>query len=65
MPQGGDFGGVVFRDDSDHERDWQNTAGTPPIRSAWLMPVFLNYVNHATINYGGGKVTVDSVQDVV
>ena len=28
-----------------------------------VMPVFLNYVNHATINYGGGKVTVDSVQD--
>lgn len=40
----GDFGGIVFRDDSDLE-----SAG-----------VFLNYVNHADINNGGGNVFVDS-----
>ncbi|MEO1616993.1 MAG: hypothetical protein AAFV88_14145, partial [Planctomycetota bacterium] len=40
----GDFGGIVFRDDSDME-----DAG-----------VFLNYVNHADINNGGGKVFVDA-----
>src|SRR5262245_17734753 len=28
------------------------------------MPVYLNYVNHAMMTYGGGKVTVDSVEDV-
>src|SRR5262245_29425264 len=28
------------------------------------MPVFLNYVNHANMTYGGGKVTVDSVEEV-
>lgn len=47
-PQGGDWGGIVFRDDSDREG-----AG-----------VFLNYVNNAVLNYGGGKVLVDSVEEV-
>src|SRR5262245_27746355 len=28
------------------------------------MPVFLNYVNHAMMTYGGGKVVVDSVEEV-
>src|SRR5204863_7348407 len=58
VPQGGDFGGIVFRDDSDHERDFLGGA------SSLVMPVFLNYVNHTAISYGGGKVTVDSVQSV-
>ncbi|MEM6474412.1 MAG: pre-peptidase C-terminal domain-containing protein, partial [Planctomycetota bacterium] len=40
----GDFGGIVFRDDSDME-----DAG-----------VFLNYVNHADIQNGGGEVFVDA-----
>jgi hypothetical protein len=48
LPQGGDYGGIVFRDDSDREDNG----------------VYLNYVNNAVINYGGGKVTVDSVEDV-
>ncbi|MEX0820208.1 MAG: GEVED domain-containing protein, partial [Pirellulaceae bacterium] len=43
-PRSGDFGGVVFREDSDLESEG----------------VFLNYVNHADINNGGGKVFVDS-----
>ena len=38
----GDFGGIVFREDSDLEQDG----------------IFLNYVNHADINNGGGKVFV-------
>ncbi|HEY2414173.1 MAG TPA: choice-of-anchor L domain-containing protein, partial [Pirellulaceae bacterium] len=58
--QGGDYGGIVYRNDSDHERDYLNAAN--PLNLA--MPVFLNYVNHATMTYGGGKVVVDSVEDV-
>ncbi|WP_436714795.1 tandem-95 repeat protein [Roseiconus lacunae] len=42
--QSGDFGGIVFRNDSDLED----------------IGVFLNYVNHADINNGGGKVFVDA-----
>lgn len=45
-PRPGDFGGIVIRDDSDLESDG----------------IFLNYVNHADINNGGGKVFVDTIQ---
>lgn len=48
VPQSGDFGGLVFRGDSDLEG-----AG-----------IFLNYVNHADINNAGGEVFVDSVEQV-
>ena len=58
-PQGGDYGGIVFRDDSDHERDYLSAGRANPL--GLVMPVFLNYVNHATMSYGGGKVLVDSV----
>jgi len=44
----GNWGGIVFRDDSDLE-----AAG-----------VFLNYVNQARISYGGGVVTVNGESDV-
>ncbi|MCY2986729.1 MAG: M36 family metallopeptidase [Planctomycetota bacterium] len=44
--QPGDWGGLVFRDDSDLE-----SAG-----------IFLNWVNHADLKQGGGKVVVSSVE---
>lgn len=44
----GDWGGVVYRSDSDREADG----------------IFLNYVNHADMTYGGGRVVVDSVEDI-
>ncbi|MBI2477765.1 MAG: pre-peptidase C-terminal domain-containing protein, partial [Planctomycetia bacterium] len=46
VPLKGDFGGVVFRDDSDLES----------------LGVFLNQVNHADIRHGGGRVFVASVE---
>ncbi|MFV2068888.1 MAG: DVUA0089 family protein, partial [Pirellulales bacterium] len=45
-PQPGDFGGVVFRSDSDLESQ----------------VIFLNQVYQADIEHGGGKVFVDSVE---
>jgi len=39
----GDWGGLVFRDDSDREADG----------------VFMNYVNQARISYGGGSVSIN------
>jgi len=57
-PQGpanpGDWGGIVFRDDSDMElnRDSSNN----------IAPVYLNYVNNSLITFGGGEVTVDSIR---
>lgn len=44
----GDWGGIVFRNDSDYEADG----------------VFLNFVGQSDISYGGGLVNVDSVQSV-
>ncbi|TWU41720.1 tandem-95 repeat protein [Novipirellula artificiosorum] len=44
----GDFGGIVFRDDSDLED----------------RGIFLNYVNHVNIKNGGGKVFVDANESV-
>ncbi len=44
----GNWGGIVFRNDSDLEANG----------------IFLNYVNHANISYGGGQVLVNSVLQV-
>jgi hypothetical protein len=46
LPQGGNWGGIVFRDDSDRESS----------------RIFVNYVNNAVLTYGGGSVVVDSVR---
>lgn len=47
VPSPGDWGGLVFRGDSDSEVDG----------------VFLNWVNNATIDSGGGKLLVGSVEE--
>lgn len=64
VPQGGDWGGIVFRDDSDHERDFLSPPGSPANPFSLVMPVFLNYVTQAVLTYGGGRVVVDSVEEV-
>ncbi len=48
----GDWGGLVFRNDQDYAEghDVLETNG-----------IFLNYVNHADIRYGGGSVSIGSV----
>jgi hypothetical protein len=45
----GDWGGIIFRADSDYEDD----------------SVFLNYIAHADISYGGGQVYLGSVLQTV
>lgn len=52
-PKEGDWGGLVFRNkfDYDADRTVLETEG-----------IFLNYVNHADITYGGGDVLFDSRQ---
>ena len=47
-PSSGDFGGIVFREDSDFDKEG----------------IFLNYVNHADIQHGGGQVFVDGSESV-
>ena len=55
-PSSGDWGGILFRGDSDrvNERFEYESQG-----------IFLNHVNGADIRYGGGIVLIDSVPQVV
>jgi hypothetical protein len=55
-PARGDWGGLKFRNDVDRSlnRFEYERQG-----------IFLNYVNHADLRYGGGMVVIDSVQQVV
>jgi hypothetical protein len=52
----GDWGGLVFRNDLDDADDRTNHENNG---------IFLNYVNHADIRYGGGTVVIDSVAQVL
>ncbi|MCL6502049.1 MAG: tandem-95 repeat protein [Pirellulales bacterium] len=47
-PNPGDWGGLVFRDESDLEQQ----------------AIFLNYVSWADLRYGGGQIVVDSVRSI-
>jgi hypothetical protein len=49
-PIQGEWGGIVMRADSDY--DYKANAA------------YVNYVNHANMTYGGGKVVVNSVESV-
>ncbi|MHB8969228.1 MAG: choice-of-anchor L domain-containing protein [Pirellulaceae bacterium] len=53
----GDWGGIIFRNDldiADSQRLVYEQQG-----------IFLNYVNNAAINFGGGSVTISGVSQVV
>ncbi|MBM3969998.1 MAG: hypothetical protein FJ302_09060, partial [Planctomycetes bacterium] len=50
----GDWGGLVMRADSDFQA--ADAAANPDAPG-----IFLNYINHADISFGGGLVTVNSV----
>ena len=55
-PSPGDWGGLIFQNDLDRAEgrfDYEQIGG------------FLNTVNQATLLYGGGNVTIDSVQQVI
>ncbi|MHC4177578.1 MAG: zinc metalloprotease, partial [Planctomycetota bacterium] len=55
VPAKGDWGGLVFRNDLDYDD------GHTVLEEEGI---FLNYVNHADISFGGGSVIVNSIQDV-
>ncbi|MCG2683351.1 MAG: GEVED domain-containing protein, partial [Planctomycetales bacterium] len=60
VPTAGNWGGLVFRNNYDYDEQAVN-----PNRIVLEQEgIFLNYVNHADIRYGGGKVTVNGIQDV-
>ncbi len=56
-PSKGDWGGILYRNDVDASAGRRNLEDEG---------IFLNYVNHADMRYGGGgNVFIDSVQQVV
>ena len=60
---GGDWGGLVFRNKLDYEHN--EDPGSEPLRTILEEEgIFLNYVNHANITYGGGQVVVNSASDI-
>ena len=52
----GDWGGLIFRNDLDRAEDRFEYE---------LEGIFVNYVNHADVRYGGGSVVIDSVEQIV
>ncbi|MFV2068448.1 MAG: DVUA0089 family protein, partial [Pirellulales bacterium] len=57
-PQPGDWGGVIVRNDLDRA---ETQLRTDYEREG----IFLNYINHADIRYGGGNVSTGSVESVI
>ncbi len=56
FPKAGDWGGIIYRNDLDNAEERFNYED---------QGIFLNYVNHADIRYGGGNVEIDSVKQIV
>jgi hypothetical protein len=52
VPAGGNWGGIVFRNNLDYAE------GRTVLEREGI---FLNFINHADIRYGGGDVTVNSI----
>src|SRR5690606_39063672 len=52
VPAGGNWGGIVLRNDLDYAE------GRPVLEREGI---FLNYINGADIRYGGGDVVVNSI----
>ena len=61
-PEPGDWGGLVFESDLDNAYNAANPAN--PRTDYEQEGIFLNYVNHADISYGGGSLLVNSVRTV-
>ena len=65
-PREGDWGGLVFRNDLDNAfiENYDPASGFEARRVLETQGIFLNYVNHADIRYGGGEVVVNGVRSV-
>lgn len=62
-PEPGEWGGIIFQNDLDRSNFKLDENGAP--NDAEARGIFLNHVTNADIRYGGGNVTIDSVQEVI
>ncbi len=60
-PRAGDWGGIVFRNDVDLAYNDSTPPPATPRPDPEANGIFLDYVNHADLLYGGGVVSSDSV----
>ena len=56
-PKAGDWGGLVFENDLDIAYDSTTPAPAVPRPDPEANGIFLDYVNHADLLYGGGVVS--------
>ncbi|RMF98938.1 MAG: hypothetical protein D6741_09015, partial [Planctomycetota bacterium] len=65
-PMKGDWGGIVIRNDLDYDfiEAYDPATGLPQRQVLEDQGIFLNYINHADIRYGGGEVIVNGVRSV-
>ncbi|MGO9111611.1 MAG: IPT/TIG domain-containing protein, partial [Thermoguttaceae bacterium] len=60
-PRAGDWGGIVFRNDADLAYNDSTPPPAVPRPDPEANGIFLDYVNHADLLYGGGVVSTNSV----
>ncbi len=60
VPTAGNWGGLVFQNNYDYDEREVDLNRIVLEQEG----IFLNYINHADIRYGGGKVAVNGIQDV-
>jgi len=65
-PLSGDWGGLVFKNDLDYQfiRSYDPASGLSPRQVLEDQGIFLNYISHADMRYGGGEVIVNGVRSV-
>ncbi|MGQ9504528.1 MAG: GEVED domain-containing protein [Thermogutta sp.] len=65
-PLSGDWGGIVFKNDLDYQfiKAYDPASGLPPRQVLEDQGIFLNYISHADLRYGGGEVIVNGIRSV-
>lgn len=66
VPMPGDWGGLVFKNDLDYQfiKAYDPASGLPPRQVLEDQGIFLNYISHADMRYGGGEVVVNGIRSV-
>ena len=68
LAERGDWGGIIIRNDIDREENAARLPGTPAEDFRDLAETegaFLSYINHADMRFGGGRVSLDSIEQII
>lgn len=64
VAESGEWGGIIIQNDIDRS-DFKLDPDTQAPNDFEAKGIFLNHINHADLRFGGGNVTIDSVQQVI